>query len=519
MARGARSTPLKAGPSGRLTSARSKTGDPQCSAAMSLWVRARKTGSAVAGEVFKILAGCRAKARAQGLSRDHATAGNELKSQVWAKRAERGMSGAERNRASEHKREMLGFRRLEREKRAEAAAKARELLGPGREEHARMVEARKAARAAAKNQARSAAADERPVRVIADRADTADRNFRRRENQGWGRGMQSQGDERRQAASEIRALRRAALAKVAAWKASGVPPGTDEQLAKGRQAAGDAVRAARHAGENARAKAVKEGRLRVIQLMQREASKPPAAAVARASGRNTPERARRAAELRASRRRPAAKPTEGFRLKQESTVGKKAFQTEDAGRGKTGFMFDMKKGDKLGQTSLLDRVGTAQSNPRGSRYSRLGAPLEIHDELASVRARRAAELKGNRNEARARAGSRGGGGDAHEARILETFRRHGDLKNNHATIAEIREKTGLPREHFDAAFRGLLRKGHITADPLESLAGMKPGEGKRLNDQGVPGAGTDKPYARMGITEKAPEPAKPPMKKKPRRGS
>ncbi len=88
---------LRRGGSGQLTSARSKTGDPACSQAMSVWVRGRK-GGGVPAEIFTVLARCRAKARAQGLARDHATAGNELKAQVWQKRAERGLSGAERSR-------------------------------------------------------------------------------------------------------------------------------------------------------------------------------------------------------------------------------------------------------------------------------------------------------------------------------------------------------------------------------------------------------------------------------------
>jgi hypothetical protein len=95
MARGARSTPLKPRAGGGLASARSKTGSPECSQAMSLWVRGRKTG-AVAAAVFQMLAKCRAMARGRKLSRDHDLAGNTAKSQVWARRAERGLSGKAR---------------------------------------------------------------------------------------------------------------------------------------------------------------------------------------------------------------------------------------------------------------------------------------------------------------------------------------------------------------------------------------------------------------------------------------
>jgi hypothetical protein len=62
---------------------------------MSEWVRGRRTG-AVASWVFHTLAMCRVKARGLSLSRSHAAAGNVAKSQVHAKRAERGLSGVAR---------------------------------------------------------------------------------------------------------------------------------------------------------------------------------------------------------------------------------------------------------------------------------------------------------------------------------------------------------------------------------------------------------------------------------------
>jgi hypothetical protein len=48
--------------SGRMVSAKSKTGDPACSAATSAWVLGRKAGN-VAATVYAVLAKCRAKAR------------------------------------------------------------------------------------------------------------------------------------------------------------------------------------------------------------------------------------------------------------------------------------------------------------------------------------------------------------------------------------------------------------------------------------------------------------------------
>jgi hypothetical protein len=87
---------------------------------MSEWVRARHSGAVVAAAVFRVLGMCRAKARALKLSRDHEIAGNTLKSQVYAKRAQLGMSGAERSRLAAAKRGQLEERRAAR---AAAAAK------------------------------------------------------------------------------------------------------------------------------------------------------------------------------------------------------------------------------------------------------------------------------------------------------------------------------------------------------------------------------------------------------------
>ena len=48
---------------GKLVSAKSKTGNPACSAAMSQWVRSRHGGPSVGAEVFKLLAKCRQMAK------------------------------------------------------------------------------------------------------------------------------------------------------------------------------------------------------------------------------------------------------------------------------------------------------------------------------------------------------------------------------------------------------------------------------------------------------------------------
>lgn len=104
------------------------------------------------------------------------------------------------------------------------------------------------------------------------------------------------------------------------------------------------------------------------------------------------ERAAKATELRsqlAARRqartarkggdqsKPAAigeKPGERFSLLQRSATGSKA--PENTGKGRTPFMFDMKRGDKPGQMSLMDKVGTVHTSEKaGKQVAKLaGAP-------------------------------------------------------------------------------------------------------------------------------------------------
>lgn len=48
-------------------------------------------------------------------------------------------------------------------------------------------------------------------------------------------------------------------------------------------------------------------------------------------------------------------PSGGFTLRQESASGRKPFKTENTGAGRTGRLFDMKKGDLPGQSSIMDR--------------------------------------------------------------------------------------------------------------------------------------------------------------------
>jgi hypothetical protein len=85
-------TALKRGPGGKLASARSKTGDSKCSAAMSAKVNARHGNPvAMALDVAnKILGECRAKAHALRQGTLHRAAGNEAKAQALEHRATSG---------------------------------------------------------------------------------------------------------------------------------------------------------------------------------------------------------------------------------------------------------------------------------------------------------------------------------------------------------------------------------------------------------------------------------------------
>lgn len=81
----------KAKASGRKS--RSKTGLPECSSAMSAWVRARNAGQAVAEGVQAILGKCRSIARQRRMGEVHAQAGNVAKAQHIEHRLRQGVAG------------------------------------------------------------------------------------------------------------------------------------------------------------------------------------------------------------------------------------------------------------------------------------------------------------------------------------------------------------------------------------------------------------------------------------------
>jgi hypothetical protein len=87
----ARASKLKTGPGGRKVSAKSKTGDPACSQAMSSWKRTGMTPAIAA-----ILGRCRSKARMLKQGASARNAGNETRAQAMESRAARGLTQGER---------------------------------------------------------------------------------------------------------------------------------------------------------------------------------------------------------------------------------------------------------------------------------------------------------------------------------------------------------------------------------------------------------------------------------------
>lgn len=106
-----------------------------------------------------------------------------------------------------------------------------------------------------------------------------------------------------------------------------------------------------------------------------------------AAGRGTWQRTERAKELLAARaqKRTATSPkSSGFSLKQDSAAGRKATTFENRGPGRTGMMFDMKRGDLPGQTSIFDKVkavgtGAAKAKPDLPEFGK-----RVHVAVASV---------------------------------------------------------------------------------------------------------------------------------------
>lgn len=89
-----RSSPLKTGPTGRLASARSKTGNPMCSQAASAWNLARhgKPPGMPRDQIFKVLAKCRTQGRTLKQAAEAEQAGQGAKAQHLRHRVVKGQA-------------------------------------------------------------------------------------------------------------------------------------------------------------------------------------------------------------------------------------------------------------------------------------------------------------------------------------------------------------------------------------------------------------------------------------------
>lgn len=90
-----RATKLQKNRDGKLVSAKAKSKDPACSAAASAFAKLRSGGTAPP-DLYTTLAKCRAKARNNQSAANQRAAGNEGKAQVLERRADRGLTGAQR---------------------------------------------------------------------------------------------------------------------------------------------------------------------------------------------------------------------------------------------------------------------------------------------------------------------------------------------------------------------------------------------------------------------------------------
>lgn len=183
---------------GRVVSGRSKTGNPQCSAAMSAWVRSRHGGPAVTAEIYKILGKCRSQARQNKKAEQQQASGKLAQGRGTWQRSEKAA-------------ELVAQRREKQMSREESAARLREV------EQRLMVQERGTAPGQPASRPRKVNLEAR-AKAAETRAELA------RSAPQW-------------AKAEDRAARKAKAAARAAAKAQETPAGgiSKERLAKARE--------------------------------------------------------------------------------------------------------------------------------------------------------------------------------------------------------------------------------------------------------------------------------------------
>jgi hypothetical protein len=458
---------------------KSKTKNPECSAAMSAWGRARAAGMQVASGVFAILGKCRSMARQQ--SRVSSLKGNDdLKAQALQHRIDKqGLGGyLTRKDRTARARELLGQRATRNATRAAAVAQPAipaKAARPGRLERAARIESRAAqyakghrdeastaydkaaalekraynATASSKNlttrewqakQEKSAALKEKAAQArqvegrhqgratrlltLAGRVKTLTAVAQpaiaarpspagmvdafRGARKGAAAGMRTRPV--KPARPEVLGGRPALAAKIRAERALGtrmasdrtsVPelrksaegwrnqvtePGNARQANRGRASAFDrrarsleARRAEIRAKQQAKIATAERRDAAYKALKEAPASEARAGAMAAQkagavrgmvdafkSRLKSTGHGQAIARALAKKAAPAGhatighKPGETFSLLQRSASGSKG--ATNLGRGRTPFMFDMKKGDLKGQTSIFDKVGTVPTH-------------------------------------------------------------------------------------------------------------------------------------------------------------
>jgi hypothetical protein len=402
---------------GRLVSSKSKTGDPECSAAMSAKVNARH-GNPVAMALDianKILGRCRAKARMLKMGGLHAAAGNEAKAQTMQARAARGLSQSQRLAMAKQK---AGARRARISSTRMNPPAAAASSSPPRATAREQVAAHRAATGWDNPQQRSDLAARRRAervpmargRIFAGNARKGDyvrghtpANFPGRPVQKteglvvsankdsltlerpdgkrfsmWRADARALGGNTPRRFTPERSAKAAAL--VADRKANRVAPTGDKFESHVHQAAAAVPQAKLWGGNAAFIHHVHEEHQKIpgAQKMSLDQFKARLAVHDRIRAhmsRADMVSAMNPHDVKASHTelklggvsaaswnfiRPKGAPA--FSLGRESTRGKAApWKATDRGKSHTGFMFDMKKGDIKGQTTLMDKYGTVHT--------------------------------------------------------------------------------------------------------------------------------------------------------------
>ena len=162
---------------------------------------------------------------------------------------------------------------------------------------------------------------------------------------------------RKEQAAKLRASRAEKVKPPAAEKAAKAQALRDKML--GRRAAFDAAEKAKPGPSPARERAMAAQRSRV----------------GKAEGRGTAERLAKARALRRARGRRSRKSRADSASSKSRTSARRPRHSRAGGR--TGTMFDMKRGDIKGQTTLMDRFGTEHTHGKTTVHLQ-GSPSKDH---------------------------------------------------------------------------------------------------------------------------------------------